>query len=140
MSDKPIFNLHLTYEDALKNAESFKDANKAPDGKDLFLWDDPRDIYGQRMTFRTDEFYPTKDFDKNLAEMYRVGTVEQDAKKAVLWLINRHKGFNSLELGQIIVGVKNPYFGEDKMVAIFTYISKEDDCLRDFITNLVFDL
>ena len=134
--DKPIFSLHLTYEDALEKAKNFLSANEGR----FYLWDDPRDLYGQRMKFRTDEFYPTKTFDTNLAEMFRVGTVEEDAKKALLWLINKHKGFNPLELGQIIVGVKNKGFGDDKMVAIFTYISKEDDCLRDFITDLAYDI
>ena len=132
---KPIFNLHLLYEDALENARRFMAANKTVDGKELTSWEDPRDIYGQRMTIRTDEFYPTKMFDKNLREMYQPGTVEVEAKAALLWLIDRHKGFNCLELNQVIVGQRCNGIGGDKEVAIFAYISREDDMLRDFITE-----
>lgn len=132
---KPIFNLHLLYEDALENARRFMAANKTVDGKELTIWEDPRDFYGQRMTIRTDEFYPTKTFDDNLREMYQPGTVEVEAKAALLWLIDRHKGFNALELNQVIVGQRCNGIGGDKEVAIFAYLSREDDMLRDFITE-----
>lgn len=133
--DKPIFNLHITYGDAFVAATRFR--NEHPE---LHVWDDPRNFYNESITIRTDEFFPTKTFDKNLEEMYVVGTVEKEAKAALLWLMQRHKGFNPLELGQIIVGVKHPGFGEDTIVAIFAYLSKADDCLRDFITELASEL
>ena len=47
---------------------------------------------------------------------------------------------NALEMNQIIVGKKNPGFGEDTAVAIFAYLSKENDLLRDFITEKALDL
>lgn len=140
MNDKPIFSLHLTFEDAMKDAKEFQSTDKDANGKDFSLWADPHDFYDQRMTLRTDVFYPTKTFDRNLKEMFEVRTIEEEAKAALLWLIRNHNGFNPLELGQIIVGVRNPGFGEDKMVAIFAYISKADDCLRDFITELAYGL
>lgn len=140
MEQKPKFNLHLTYEEALENATAFQKAHKAETGEDLYLWNNPTDMYGQRITIRTDEFYPTATFDKNLAEMFEVGAVDAEAKAALLWLIDRHNGFNALEINQVIVGKHNPGFGEDTAIAIFTYLSREDDCMRDFITEKAFNL
>lgn len=135
--EKPIFNLALTYEEALDGARAFAASEKARNGKELYTWEDPRDLYGQRMTIRTDEFYPTDKFDANLREMYTPGNVKADAKAALLWLIKKHDGFNCLELNQVIVGVRNRRgIGEDTEVAIFAYLSREADCLRDFITEL----
>lgn len=134
---KPIFNLCLTYEEALDGARAFAASEKARNGKELYIWEDPRNFYNKRMTIRTDEFYPTSSFDENLREMYQTGNVKADAKAALLWLIDRHKDFNCLELNQVIVGVRTRRgIGEDAEVAIFAYLSKEDDCLRDFITDL----
>lgn len=137
---KLIFNLHLTYEDALENAQAFQKSYKAEDGNDLHIWEDPRNFYDERITFRTDFFYKESTFLEDIREEFEVGTIEKEAKVALFWLIDRHKGFNPLELNQIIVGVQNPGFGEDKEVAIFTYLSREDDCMRDFITEKAFEL
>ena len=140
MSTKTIFNLHLTFEDALENAKAFQKSHKADDGKELTIWEDPRGFYDERLKFRTDFFYKASTFEDDVKEEFEIGTVEVEAKAALFWLIDRHKGFNPLELGQVIVGVQNFRGWEDREVAIFTYISKADDCLRDFISEKAFDL
>ena len=140
MSTKTIFNLHLKFEDALKNAKAFQKSHKAYDGKELYIWEDPKGFYNERLKFRTDFFYKASTFEDDVKEEFEIGTVEVEAKAALFWLIDRYKGFNPLELSQVIVGVMNHGFGGDKEVAIFTYISKADDCLRDFITKKAFDL
>ena len=140
METKPIFNLHLTYEDALKCAKDFQATHKAEDGKELHLWEDPRGIYNERLTFRTDFFYKESTFIKDVEEEFELGAFEVEAKVALFWLIERHKGFNPLELGQVIVGIQDFGWKGDREVAIFTYISRADDCLRDFITEKAFRL
>lgn len=140
MDNKVIFNLHLTYEDALENAKAFYAKHKSDDGEDLHIWEDPHGLYNERLTFRTDFFYKESTFLEDVKEEFEVGTIEIEAKAALFWLINRYHGFNALELNQVIVGRQNRGFGEDNEVAIFTYISKEDDCLRAFITEKAFDL
>lgn len=140
METKPIFNLHLTYEEALKSARTFKAEHKSDDGKELYIWEDPRNYCNERMMFRLDGFFP-RTFDDDIKECFTPGDIDKEAKAALLYLIDRHKGFNALELGQVIVGVQN--FGSlqgDQEVAIFTYLSREDDCLRDFITEKAYDL
>lgn len=132
---KAQFNLFFTFEEAIQAAGEFQEERA-----DLFIWDDPKNYAGDRMTIRTDEFYPTKNFDANLAEMYEVGQIDEEAKAALLWMMGKHDGFNCLELGQVIVGVRNYGTSEDKAVAIFAYLSKEDDCMRDFICELGYKL
>ena len=63
METKTIFNLQLTYEDALEAAKEFQ--SKHPE---MHIWEDPRDFYGQKMTFRTDFFYKEDTFIKDLEE------------------------------------------------------------------------
>ena len=140
MEQKTVFNLHLTREDALRCAEDFKARKEKETGEKLTLWDDPRDLYNQRITFRTDFFYKENTFAEDVEEEFEMGAVEVEAKAALFWLIDRHKGFNPLELGEVIVGIRNPKFGDDKELALFTFISREDDCLRDFITEKAFEL
>ena len=137
MESTPIFNLSLTYEEALEGAKAFQAAHKASNGKGLHIWEDPHDFYNQRMKFRLDGIY-AETFDKDIEEIFEVGKVDSEARAALIWLIKKHKGFNCLELGQVIVGVQGGI--EDKEVAVFTYLSKEDDCLRDFISELAFNL
>ena len=138
METKPIFNLHLTYEDALVGAEAFKANYKTATGKDLTIWKTPCDYAGTPITFRTDFFFKESTFLDDLKEEFEVGAIEKYAKAAMFWLIQRHHGFNPLELGQIIVGIQGGM--EDKEVAIFTYLSREDDCMRDFITEKAYQL
>lgn len=138
MNTKVKFNLHLTFEDALVAAKDFQSTHKDDNGKDLYIWENPRNYAGCPMTFRTDFFYKESEFINDLEEEYEVGIIEKEAKAALFWLMGRHHGFNPLELGQIIVGVSG--LCEDKEVAIFTYLSKEDDCMRDFITEKGFEL
>lgn len=133
--NNPKFNLFLTYEEALENAREFLAAHPSFDSKKLQLWEDPHGMYDERITIRTDGFYPTLFFDKNLAEMYEVGMIDKEAKAALLWLLDRHNGFNPLELGQVIVGLNAGVEG-DREVAIFAYLSREADCLRDFILEV----
>lgn len=135
----PIFNLHLTYEEALEKAQEFKTNHKTDDGKDLYIWENPRNLYGEPMKLRLDGFYP-RTFDDDIKECFETGDIDKEARAALLWLIDRHKGFNALEIGQIIVGIQNPHFGEDTAIALFTYLSKEDDCLRDFISEKASEL
>lgn len=134
---KPIFNLQLTYEDALEAAKDFQKTHKDDDGKDFHLWEDPRNFYGDRITFRTDFFYKESTLIEDIGEEFEVGIIEIEARAALFWLIDRHRGFNPLELGEIIVGRQG---FEDKEIAIFTYLSRYDDCLRDFITEKAFRL
>ena len=141
MEQKPVFNLHLTYEDALRCAEDFQASYQKKTQEDLTLWANPRDLYGQRIKFRTDFFYKENTFVDDVKEEFEVGVCEVEARAALFWLIDRHKGFNPLELGEIIVGVRNPGgFGEDRELAIFTFISGDDDCMRDFIREKAFEL
>lgn len=137
METTPIFNLFLTFEEALEGAKAFQSAHKASNGKDLHIWEDPHNFYDERIKFRLDGIY-AETFDKDIKEIFEVGEVDPEAKAALIWLINRHKGFNSLELGQVIVGEQGGI--QDKEVAVFTYLSKEDDCLRDFISEKAFGL
>lgn len=138
METKTIFNLHLTYEEALKNAKAFQNSHKSDDGRELHIWNAPRDYTGGRITFRTDFFYKDATFIEDLKEEFEVGTIEVEARALLFWLIDRHKGFNALELGEIIVGIQGGM--EDKEVAIFTYLSKADDCLRDFAYEKAYEL
>lgn len=138
MEQKPIFNLYLTYEDALEKAKEFQSAHKADNGKELHIWEDPRGFYNERLKFRLDGI--DRKYWNDLTEEYEFGEIEIEAKAALLWLIDRHKGFNCLEINQIIVGVMNFGCGGDREVAIFTYLSREDDILRDFITEKAFEL
>ena len=135
---KTIFNLHLTYEDALEAAQAFQASHKTDDGKELHIWKDPRNYAGGKMTFRADFFYKESTFFDDIKEEFEVGAIEVEAKAALFWLMQRFKGFNPLELGQIIVGISG--LVEDKEVALFTYLSKEDDCMRDFIYEKAFEL
>ena len=137
----PQFNLYIRYEDALEEARNFATEHKTSDGKDLYIWEDPRDLYGQKMTISAGIFYPSKYFDSNLAVIFSPGgTVEKEAKAALLYLMDRHKGFNDLELNQIIVGERRSGISGDLNIAIFAYLSKEDDLLRDFICEKAYDL
>lgn len=139
METKPLFNLYLTYEDALVGAKAFQANYKIVTGEDLSIWEDPRNYAGGRITFKTEYFYREADFLDDVKEEYEVGTIEIGAKAALFWLIQRcGKYYNPMELGQIIVGVSG--LCEDKEVAIFTYLSREDDCMRDFITEKAFQL
>ena len=133
MEQKPIFNLHLTYEDAMTAALRFHN-----DHQELRVWKDPRNFYDQRIKCKLDGIF-AKSIDEDIAYDFEVGTIEIEAKAALIWLIERHKGFNPLELGQVIVGENRGIQG-DREVAIFTYLSREDDCLRDFITEKAFEL
>lgn len=138
METTPIFNLNLTYEEALADAKAFQSKHKtADDGKELRIWDNPMNFYGKVMKFPLDGIY-AESFDADIAEMYQVGKIDAEAKAALRWLMKRYDGFNELELGQIIVGTQSGI--EDHEVAIFTYLSKEDDCLRDFIIEKAFQL
>ena len=138
METKTIFNLFLTYEEAMESAKAFMIHHKAPDGKDYTRWDDPRGFYNERLKFRLDGI--DRKYWNDLTEEYEFGEVKEDAKAMLFWLIERHKGFNSLELNQIIVGVRSYGMASDKEVAVFTYLSREDDCLRDFIREKAYDL
>lgn len=140
MEQKTVFNLHLTYEDALRCAEDFKARKEKETGEKLTIWKDPRNLYGERITFRTDFFYKENTFIDDVKEEFELGAFEVEAKAALFWLMDRHRGFSPLELGEIIVGIQNPKFGDDKELALFTFISREDDCLRDFITEKAFEL
>ena len=140
MEQKSIFNLHLTFEDALQGAKNFQASYKDKTGEDLRIWEDPRGFYNERIKIRTDEFYPLGTFDANVAEMYEVGTLDAEAKAALVWLMQRHKGFNPLELDNVIVGRFGGGIQGDTEVAIFAYLSRQDDCLRDFITEKGFEL
>lgn len=137
METTPIFNLYLTYEEALADAKAYQSTHKADDGKELYIWEDPRNFYNERMKFRLDGIF-AESFDADIAEYFKVGKVDAEAKAALVWLIKRHKGFNCLELGQVIVGRHGSI--EDEELAIFAYLSKEDDCLRDFISEMAFQL
>ena len=136
---KPNFNLHLTYEEALASAKEYQASHKADNGKDLHIWEDPHNLYGERMKLRMDGF-TSRSFDDDIKEIFEVGEIDKEARAAFLWLLDRHRGFNALELNQIIIGVQTAGFGEDKAVALFSYLSREDDCLRDFITEKASDL
>lgn len=128
---KPIFNLCFTYEEALQQAEEFQKSNP-----ELRIWKDPRNYAGERMNFELDGI-DAKYWD-DLKEDVEFGEIDKGAKAALLWLIDRHRGFNSLELGQVIVGKAG--LCEDRKVAIFTFLSRESDCLRAFIEEKGYDL
>ena len=140
METRPIFNLFLTYEDALESAKAFLSKNETHNGEKLHIWEDPRDFYNQRMKFRLDGFFKESEFESDLKEICEVGTIEAEAKAALYWLIEKHKGFNPLELNQVIVGVMHFGLQGDEEVALFTYLSKADDCLRDFIVEKAYRL
>lgn len=133
---KPIFNLFLTREEALVGAKEYL-SNHESEG--LHLWEDPHDCYNQRMMFKLDGIFANS-FDADIAEFLIPGEIDPEARAALIWLIDRHKGFNPLELGQVIVGIVNYGIEGDREVAIFTYLSREDDCLRDFISEKAYDL
>ena len=136
---KPIFNLFLAYEDALTNAREFQASHKSDDGKELTVWEDPKNFYDESIKVKLDGIF-AKTFDDDIKDIFEVGTIEKEARAALIWLIERHKGFNPLELGQVIVGVRHMGIAGDEEVALFTYLSKADDCLRDFIFEKAFDL
>lgn len=140
-NSKPIFNLHLTYEEALENAKAFQSTHKADDGKELYIWEDPKGFYNESITFSTDGIFP-KTFDDDIREGFEIGNVDKEARAALIWLIGWYNdGFlNRLQLGQVIVGVQSSGFEGDREVAIFTYLSKADDCLRDFIREKAYRL
>lgn len=140
MEHKPKFNLHLTFGEALENAREFKAKFEKEHGESLYIWEDPRDFYNQRIKISTDVFYPTKTFDANIAEVFDGGFIDKEARAVLLWLIERHKGFEPLQLNQIIVGRQHSGFEGDEEVAIFAYLSREDDLLRDFIVEKAFAL
>ena len=139
MRTKPIFNLHLTYEEALAKAQAFQKEHKDENGNDLYIWEDPKNLYEQSMKFDTNGFFP-KTFDSDIKDEFEVGDVDKEARAMLIWLMERHHGFNDLQLGQVIVGIVNDGIAGDQEVAIFTYLSKEDDAMRDFIYEKAYEL
>ena len=136
MENKTIFNLYLTFEDALKAAQVFQSEHK-----DLHIWEDPRNLYGERMKFRTDGLYKESTFVSDIEDMdLALGFVDKEAKAVLFWMIGKYNGFNDLELGQVIVGEQRMGIEGDTEVAIFTYLSREDDFLRDFISEKAYEL
>lgn len=141
MEHKPKFNLHLTFEEALENAKEFKAKFEKEQGENLYLWEDPRDFYGQRITINVSEFYPIKTFDENIAEMYDGGFVDKEAKAALIWLMARQQTMcDPMSLNQVIVGRQHSGLQGDEEIAVFAYISREADCMRDFIVDKAFEL
>ena len=128
------FGLFMTYEEALAAAEAYQQQNEG-----TRIWKDPRNWAQERITFDTAYFFSLSSFEKDLAEDYDLGEIQPEAKYALFWLIQRHRGFNSLELGQVIVGEQGGTRG-DTEDAIFCYLSRENDLLRQFITEKGYDL
>ena len=123
----------MTYEEALAAAEAYQQQNEG-----TRIWKDPRNWTEERYTFDTAYFFSLSSFEKDLEEDYDLGEIQPEAKYALFWLIQRYRGFNSLELGQVIVGRQGST--KDTEDAIFCYLSKENDLLRQFITEKGYDL